>query len=388
MNDTQRFEKQTRREAVRSAILAPLLGGAAFARQATSAERTYTNPLSVAVADPYVLREQGRYYMYGTGGGKGGTAYPTYTSTDLVNWTPVGETYVRNPDNSWSIGDFWAPEAYHVKGRYYMFFSAQWRDNPKKEWENYKVGVAVSDSPTGPFKDIQNGPLFDPGYPAIDANVLFDTDGRAYLYFSRCCYKHPVESELATWAKSQNLFKEIEESWIYGAELKPDFSGIIGEPVLLLRPPVSMADKSTAWENRSVMSHEVNRRWTEAPTTFKHGGKYYMMYSANSVAGPDYAIGYATADHPLGPFKKATNNPVLQKNTDRGGFVTTTGHNCVTLSPDGTEMYCLYHGRVKGNEERVLFLDRMEIKKDGTLTVQGPTTTPQPYPSAKNMPRG
>ena len=98
--------------------------------------------------------------------------------------------------------------------------------------------------------------------------------------------------------------------------------------------------------------------------------------------GKNYAVGYATAKSPLGPFTKAANNPVLQKNTEKGGSVTGTGHNSITYSPDGKEMFCVYHGRTTATgNERVVFIDRMEIRKDGTLIVHGPTTNPQPLPS-------
>lgn len=339
----------------------------------------------MTIADPYVLRlADGNYYMYGTGG-KDASAFPAFRSTDVVHWTSIGETYRRNPADSWCTDSFWAPEVYHANGGYYMVYSAQWRNNPANEKENFRIGVAVSDKPEGPFRDIRNAPLFDPGYPAIDADVLFDTGGRLYMFYSRCCYKHAVESELAQWARKQGWYKEIEESWIYGVEVKPDFSGTIGEPVLMLRPPVTLADKSTAWENLSVTTHEVNRRWTEGPCAFKHDGTYYLMYSANHYLGENYALGYATAKHPLGPYRKAANNPILRKNTDRGGVVSGPAHNCVTWSPDGKEMLCLYAGRTKATgSHRVLLMDRMEIRKDGTLVVHGPTTTPQPLPAKKS----
>lgn len=100
-----------------------------------------------------------------------------------------------------------------------------------------------------------------------------------------------------------------------------------------------------------------------------------MMYSANYFGGKNYAVGYATAEHPLGPFTKAANNPVLQKNVDQGGIVTGTGHNMVTWSPDGKEMLCVYHGRTsETGENRVVFIDYMEVLEDGTLNVKGPTT--------------
>jgi beta-xylosidase len=377
-----------------AASMVPLAHPAAILAQdpAQDSVHTYKNPLPVLIGDPYVLRVPGDgYYIYGTGGGSGAdlaTGFPTFRSSNLVEWTQVGQTYRRNPVDSWCIGDFWAPEVYHVQGRYYMFYSAQWRTNPTNEKENFRIGVAVADSPSGPFRDVRNRPIFDPGYPIIDADVLFDTDGRTYLYYSRCCYKHPVESELADWARKEGWYTEIEESWIYCVELKPDFSGVLGEPVLVLRPPVSFADWHAGWENRSALSHAVNRRWTEGPTSFRHNGKYYLMYSANSVFGPEYALGYAVADHPLGPFEKSHKNPVVQKNTDTGGDVTTTAHNCVTTSPDGSEMYCLYgaHAGQHQGFHRIMFLSRMHILDSGILLVDSPdTTVKHPYPSGSKI---
>ncbi|MEO6638551.1 MAG: family 43 glycosylhydrolase [Ginsengibacter sp.] len=203
--------------------------------------------------------------------------------------------------------------------------------------------------------------------------------------YSRCCYKHSVESDVAKLAKQNGWFSEIEESWVYGVELKPDFTGVIGEPKLLLRPPVSKADKQAEWESRSVTSREVNRRWTEGSTTFKKGNMYYIIYSANHFGGQNYAVGYATGKSPLGPFTKATNNPILQKNTAKGGNVTGTGHNSITYSPDGNEMFIVYHGRTLGTgDDRVVFIDRMKVA-NGKITVEGPTTTQQPMPSGSEM---
>jgi beta-xylosidase len=349
----------------------------------------YQNPLRVTFGDPYVLQTKGKYYMYGTGAGaKNGFA--AYSSTDLVTWKEEGQVFYASNRNGWSDstaawdGAYWAPEVYEHNGKFYMFYSAQWKHNPSKELENFRIGVAVANSPTGPFIDLANKPVFDPGYPVIDANVLFDKSGKMYLYYSRCCYKHSVESDVATWAKQQGWYDTIEESWVYGVELKPDFSGVIGEPVLQLRPPVKMDDKQAEWESRSVTSKEVNRRWTEGSAIFKKGDTYYMMYSANYFGGKNYAVGYATSKSPLGPFKKAANNPVLQKNTEKGGTVTGTGHNSVTYSPDGKEMFCVYHARTLATgDDRVVFIDRMKILKDGTLVVDGPTTTPQTAPGRK-----
>lgn len=332
-----------------------------------------SNPLDVKLGDPYILSApDGKYYMYGTGGV--GDGFCCYVSENLADWDYLGRVYRGNTDSSWTKSCFWAPEVYERDGKYYMFFSADWKVNPNGEKENFRIGVAVSDFPYGPFRDISDKPLFDPGYPVIDANVLFDDNGKCYLYYSRCCYRHPVETELSEWARNTGLFNEIEESWIYGVELESDFSGIIGEPVLLLCPPETMSDRQTEWESRSVISGEANRRWTEGSYIIRRGPKYYMMYSANFFGGEHYAVGYATSESPLGPFTKSPDNPVLEKNTGKGGDVTGVGHNSIVFSKDGRQMYCVYHGRTrKTGNERVVFIDRMKIR-NGKLKVFGPTT--------------
>jgi beta-xylosidase len=334
----------------------------------------FNNPLSVEFGDPYILKaSDGMYYMIGTGGVKDG--FKMYSSSDLKTWNDEGRIYQGNTDSSWNIANFWAPELYEINGKFYLLFSADWRENPTNELENFRIGVAVSDSPTGPYNDLFDRPIFDPGYPVIDGNLLFE-NGKVYLYYSRCCYKNPVESEVADWAREKGMFNEIEESWVYGVEMKPDFSGIVGEPELLLHPPLKMDDNQAEWESRSVTSGEVNRRWTEGSYIFKNKNLYYMMYSANYFGGKNYAVGYATSKSPLGPFIKADNNPVLQKNVVQGGIVTGTGHNSITMSPDGKKMLCVYHGRTsETGDNRVVFIDEMEVTDDGKLIVHGPTTS-------------
>lgn len=335
----------------------------------------YKNPLNVKLADPYILDNgDGLYYLYGTGGGAV-DGFSVYSSTDLVDWKYEKQVFHGNTEDSWSVSDFWAPECYKYNDKYYLFYSANWRYNPTDEAENFHIGVAVSDSPTGPFEDLKNEPLFEPGYPIIDANVFKDSDDRYYLYYSRACYKHPVESEISTWAKTEGLFDEIEESWVYGVELSPDFKSVIGEPVLILRPPLKIDDKNAEWESRSVTSGEINRRWTEGSYTFKNNETYYIMYSANYYAGENYAVGYATSKSPLGPFVKSENNPILEKNLDKGGDVTGTGHNSLLFLDEENKVYCVYHGRTTNTgQERVVFIDEMKILEDGSLKVLGPTT--------------
>ena len=358
------------------AVLLVLTGCQQGPAKDSHVESTIQNPIPLKFGDPFLLHaSDGRFYMYGTSLEDG---FEAFVSDDLVNWESCGQVYHGGDSTQWCVSCFWAPEVYERDGKYYLFFSANYRENPTNEGENFKIGVAVSDSPAGPFTDMMNRPIFNPDYPIIDANVYFDDEsGRCYLYYSRCCYKHAVESEIADKARSEGLFDEVEESWVYGVELKPDFSGIIGEPQLLLAPPTKLDDLQAEWESRSVTSGEVNRRWTEGSYLFRENNIYYIMYSANSYAGSHYAVGYATSQNPLGPFQKAANNPVLQENVSKGGTVMGTVHNMVITMPDG-QRYCVYHGRMSDNPEvRVVLMDPLRIEEDGRLIVDGPSVAPQ-----------
>ncbi len=334
-----------------------------------TAKEKFNNPLHIKFGDPYILYDENSdtYYMYGTGGVKEG--FMAYSSKDLQNWESEGQVYNTHQKNGWGIKDFWAPEVYFLKGKFYMFYSAHWRVNPENEVENYKIGVAVADSPVGPFEDLTGKPLFDPGYPIIDANVFLDDDGSYYLYYSRVAYNHPVETEISEWAKEKGLFDEIEESWVYGVKLSDDFLGVEGQPKLLLRPPKKLGNPQTEWESRSVTSGEVNRRWTEGSFLLKHKGIYYIMYSANFFGGKNYAVGYATSSSPLGPFTKSVNNPILQKDIDRGGKVSGTGHNMVFTDREGRRLL-VYHGRTpETGDDRVVFINQLKITDHGDLEV-------------------
>lgn len=299
----------------------------------------HTIRLPFEAADPFVMRAgDGRYYLYCTS--EDGSGFPVRSSENLTDWREDGMA-LRAADSRWGVGCFWAPECYEIGGRYYLFYSADWRENPKGALENFRIGVAVADTPVGPFEDMADRPIFDPGYPIIDANVYAE-DGRFYLFYSRCCYEHSVDG--------------LEESWIYGVELRPDFSGVVGEPVLLLRP-------EQEWEGRSAA--QTGRRWNEGSFLMKQGGTYVMTYSGNFFAGPDYAVGYATAKHPLGPYAKAAENPILQ----RGGEITGTGHSCMLTGPEGEMMICC-HGRTeKTGQNRVGFISPARMTGDGRLVI-------------------
>ena len=327
-------------------------------------EKTYCNPLGIAgIGDPFVVRaSDGRYYLYATSAEDG---FLCWSGEDLVHWQAEGYCYQAGPD-SWGIRDFWAPECYEIDGQFYLFYSAHDRDNPNEELENYCIGLAVSEKPTGPFRDIHgNKPFLKLDYAVIDADLLRDDKGRVVrdadgnftLYVSRCCYKHQVGP--------------YEEAHIYAVKVKGDFSGIIGTPTCVLKPDQD-------WEGLSAQT--TGRRWCEGALTLVHDGHTYMMYSGNFFKEKHYAIGCAVADDPMGPFVKYADNPVMRHDYPR---VSGPGHNSVVWSPDGTELFVVYHVHTAsaGGADRQVCIDRMGWDDKGKLWCDGPTTTPQKMPS-------
>ena len=309
--------------------------------------KTYCNPMKFNTADPVILYHNDTYYCYGTNAADG---YFVYSSTDLENWTKEAKIFEKY-EGFVGADCFWAPEVYYHNGKFIMAFSC------RAENKRHSIYLATSDSPTGPFVDTNAGqPFFALEYSVIDASLLFDDDGRVYMYYSRDC--------------SNNIVNGIKESHLYVVELAQDLSSVISEPVFCTCPDHD-------WEKLS--GNKV--RWNEGPCAFKRNGVYYLMYTANFYASIHYAVGYATASSPFGPFTKSPNNPILQSD---GDTTMGTGHNNFFFSPDGKEMFCVYHSlknRRNNDDGRVPNIDRMIFDDEGNLSIIGPTVTAQPLPS-------
>ncbi|BAJ63176.1 glycoside hydrolase family 43 protein [Anaerolinea thermophila] len=312
-------------------------------------ESTYQNPLSIThIGDPFVLKApDGKYYCYATSAPDG---FKAWCSIDLVHWESLGYVYSLT-EKSWGERDFWAPEVIYYQGKYIMHYTARWKEN-----HSLRLGVAISEKPEGPFIDVFSHPMFDFGYATIDGHVFIDDDKRAYLYYSKDC--------------SENIVDGRHESHLYVVELESNLLSIRGEPVKIAQP-------EQEWELRSGNEW----RWNEGPFMIKRNGKYYLMYSANFYASRDYAIGYAIANHPLGPFQKAAHNPILYSTSPE---ISGPGHNSVISSPDGKELFIVYHIHTNPDcpsDDRQICIDRLLFQDDDTLHVLGPTNTPQPLPS-------
>jgi len=216
----------------------------------------------VSLGDPFILLHEDTYYAYGT---RAESGIEVYTSSDLQTWKLENDLALHKND-TWADRWFWAPEIYHINGKFYMYFSA-----------DEHIGAAIADSPLGPFKMIEKKPMLA-SEKAIDNSLFIDDDGTPYLSFVR--------------------FNDGNNIWI--AELEKDLVTIKEET---MKPCLHVSQK---WE-------EVWPRVNEGSFIVKHKGLYYMTYSANSYESPFYGVGYATATSPMGPWTKFEKNPILQK---------------------------------------------------------------------------
>ncbi len=309
--------------------------------------KMYTNPVGgiTEIGDPYVLKVQDKYYLYTTSLKFG---FKVWISNNLVDWKYEGVALdAEFEENSWGNSDFWAPEVIEYQNKFYMIYSARDEDG------HLKIAIAVSISPLGPFINIK-APLFDRGSSFIDGHIFID-EGIPYLYYVKDC--------------SENIINGKHISQIYVQKMEKNLLELKGDPILAIQP-------DQVWEGI-----DKDWQWNEGPFVLKYKDTFYMMYSANVYSSSDYSIGYATASNPLGPWEKFGENPIMKKNLKNG--ISGPGHNSVTVSPDGNELFIVYHTHTypdwpDGN--RTVNIDRLYFKNE-RLKVHGPTNTPQPMPS-------
>jgi xylan 1,4-beta-xylosidase len=293
--------------------------------------RTYSNPILTDdnPADPHVILVDGTYYLYATTHGRG---YDVWTSTDLVKWENRGSVF-ETPR-----GGAWAPDVFRDRrgdGKYYMYYTDDAPDGPPGPLRK-QIGVAVGDSPFGPFDDKK---VLATG--AIDAHLFQDDDGRYYLYYV-----------------------EIAGGFKIFAQRMADPLTPEGERVEVLRP-------TEPWE---MVSGHV----TEGPFVLKHDGIYYLTYSGTGADSPNYAIGYATSKSPMGPFEKHEGNPIAH----RASGIYGPGHHCVVTGPDD-KLWMVYHQKYsdRTSYHRFLALDPIWFDKGGKLHARVTRDTQEKAPS-------
>lgn len=318
----------------------------------------YRNPILPDYhADPEILYSNltKKYYIYSTTDGYpgwGGWTFNVFSSTDLINWTDEGQVLdVKSDQVKWARGNAWAPAAIEVKQKdgsykYYLYFSAD--AGNRKE-----IGVAVSDSPTGPFVDagapiVSDSPV---GHgQQIDVDVFQDPKSKKYYLY---------------WGNG----------YMAGAEMTSDLMGIKKETIQVMTP-----------EGGSLQTW----KFREAPYVFYRKGTYYFLWSVDDTGSPNYHVCYGTAKSPLGPIQVAKEPTILKQVPELEIYG--TAHNSVLQIPGKDEWYIVYHRinkhfieRDKGpGVHREVCIDRMTFDKKGNIIPITPTLNgPEPLTSKK-----
>ena len=247
-------------------------------------------------------------------------------------------------DVPWVRDQMWAPDDIQYNGKYYLIF-------PAKDQEGiFRIGVAVSDSPVGPFSPQDN---YIKGSYSIDPAVFVDDDGRIY------CYNGGLwGGQLEMWQSGsfnpEEHRPEGEEPALgpLYAEFLPSMDGFVEAPKHIV-----ILDEN----GEPIKAGDEDRRFFEGPWMHKHHGKYYLSYST----GTTHYLCYAEGELPEGPFtyKGRIMEPVL-------GW--TTHHSIVEIEGD---WYLFYHdSELSGgvNHERCVKYTKLDIAEDGTITTIHP----------------
>lgn len=378
----------------------------------------YRNDLLETGADPCVIKvTEGEYkdwfFLYGTTDTASCTAYACWKSKDLSNWQAVSICF--SPESaSWGQASLWAPGVIYdpSDGKYYLFYSAQ--NSASGYYKTKYLGMAVSDSPAGPFvqytgvngngdeitlgdpifdiRKAADAPFFQTDYAKetesykkntsfIDACPFIDSDGSKYLYMCRSRNAH-----------SSNIISVVKMTdWA-----TPDYSTYT---------ELTTLDRTTL--GGSIRPERSETKINEAPFMTERNGKYYLTFSINATTDPEYAVMQAVGDSPMGPFTKVQESEGglvigIDYMNNEWDHVLCCGSHAFVM--DGDEMWIVYHqdrNRASeglsgvGSNNRGFACDRVNwvTNQNGleVLKANGPTTSPQPLPSSytgyKNLAR-
>jgi predicted alpha-1,6-mannanase (GH76 family) len=273
-------------------------------------------------ADPEVIIYGDKYWIYPTFSAEyeKQVHFDCFSSPDLVNWTKH-ENILDTAEVKWARRAMWAPGVIEKDGKYYFFFAA----NDVQPGQEGGIGVAVANTPEGPYKDLIGKPLISEnvnGAQPIDQYVFKDKDGSYYMYYGG--WRHC------------NVVK-----------LNDDFTGLVPLP------------------DGNLFKEVTPQGYVEGPIMFIRNEKYYFMWSEGGWTGPNYKVAYAIADNPFGPFERI--GTVLQQDA---AVATGAGHHSVVNVPGTDEWYIVYHRRPLSEtspHHRVTCIDVMEFDETGFI---------------------
>lgn len=247
-------------------------------------------------------------------------------------------------DVPWASKQMWAPDAAYKNNKYYFYFPARDKEG------NFKIGVAVSESPTGPFAP-EKDPI--PGSFSIDPAVFVDDDDKAYMYYGGLW-----GGQLEKWTTG-SFNPQGKEPAATKPALGPMVAELSDDMLTFKETPaeVSIVDK----DGNPILAGDEFRRYFEGPWMHKYNGTYYLSYST----GTTHYLVYATSGSPKGPFvyQGRILNPVV-------GW--TTHHSIIEFEG---KWYLFYHdSSLSGgaDNKRCVKYTELTYNEDGTIVTIDP----------------
>ena len=299
-----------------------------------AAALAYVNPILPAIRDPDTILMDGLYHLVEPGGQQGSGGFFNYrASRDLVHWSEPIRILRQQPGI-----DLWQGSYYQdIGGQLYFYYTAV------DMQRNKTIHVVAAASPTGPFSEL--GVVTG----GIDPYPFRDEDGSLWLY-----YKDDRAAEKGIWV--QRMAGPAQRS--------------SDPPVELLHP------QPGTFEDGGYLT-------VEGPTLIKRAGRYFLLYSGGPFGAPHYAVGYAVATRPDGPFIRAPNNPILTNS--RSPNVYSPGVPSVVADGAGA-LWLVYRQRATSDRRspRQLAIDPLDVSlAAGGLLAATPTrhqSMPDPVP--------
>jgi len=247
-------------------------------------------------------------------------------------------------DVPWAKRQMWAPDAAFKNGTYYLYFPV------KDKQDIFRIGVATSKSPTGPFKA---DPQPIAGSYSIDPAVFADTDGNAYMYFGGIW-----GGQLQRWRTAKYDSTVAPNQPANEVAIGPRFARMSKDMRKFDGPvqEVKILDEN----GKPLLAGDTKKRFFEGVWMHKYNGKYYLTYST----GDTHLLVYAVGDKPEGPFtyKGVLMNPVQ-------GW--TTHHSIIEFNG---KWYIFYHDTQLSNKTWLRNVKVTELKRnaDGTMETINP----------------
>lgn len=337
-----------------TAVLATVLSITACHTQRAANTPTYTNPVwDGCLADPAVMEWNGEWYAYGTGEKDAALSsyrFPILHSRDFFNWEPAG--FALEPSADLPFTEYWAPEVVERDGTFYLYYAG-----------NRRMRVAQAGSPLGPFKDC--GIELFPDLPfSIDGHPFKDPDtGEWYLFFAQD-------------------FLDVERvgTGLSVVRLGDDMKSVDGPVQTVL---TAFADWQIYERNREMYGKVYDWHTVEGPWVVKRDGLYYCFYSASNWQTPQYGVGYAVAEHPMGPWKDGGSTEGAKVLNGAGNGLVGPGHNSIATGVDGTTDFIVYHSWNPERTWRVMCIDPLEWTDDGPHTAHPSFGEKQVKPSGR-----